>query len=636
MTNKKNNADSAAKKTKKQSGAADGYGKTDKKSASKIDDATLRIALGYEKPPKAGPEAKSKKPADSAVKPKPGGKKQNSGKAGPVKQREADEGSPEKAGATAGIITAICAGVMMCVVLLGGWLFVGRLDTVYPNISMDGIDIGGLSAIDATMVLENSGFRARGDLAVTVELPTNKTLSISAREAGVAVTATQAALAAYRFGRDGNVLSNTLKYLECAFRGAELTVESEFTIDEKYVRGKTNDIVNEINLDIMGSEITVLETYISVIKGTKSLKINAAEIYEMIAGAFKAGRYETMEYLPASSGDEDEIDIVDLYNSVFRKPVNAEYVKETDSVTMSFTGISFSIPQAQTVWDAAKNGEEIHIPLIITEPEISTEYLDGILFRDLLGGTTTALTTGYYRNVNVTLAAESVNGCILLPGEEFSYNETVGRRTREKGYQLAGAYLNGKEVLEIGGGICQVSSTMYNSALLSNLRIIDRTCHYFGVAYLSRGLDATVSWPSPDFKFKNDRDFPIKINAYTDLNAYTVTVEIYGTDTDGSYVVMETVPLSTASTYGATSYRCVYAGDGTLLRRTREDVSYYHYHVEDDDEDDADGEEGTGGAAEETPQPDGNPALPEENFENDPAVPGALFEPPEDGGEPGE
>jgi vancomycin resistance protein YoaR len=112
---------------------------------------------------------------------------------------------------------------------------------------------------------------------------------------------------------------------------------------------------------------------------------------------------------------------------------------------------------------------------------------------------------------NIALAAKKIDGVILNPGEEFSYNGTVGQRTESAGFKKAGAYANGKVVQELGGGICQVSSTLYCAVLYANLEITDRTCHYFPVDYLPSGLDATVSWKSPDFKFKNNRDYPIKL-----------------------------------------------------------------------------------------------------------------------------
>ena len=143
---------------------------------------------------------------------------------------------------------------------------------------------------------------------------------------------------------------------------------------------------------------------------------------------------------------------------------------------------------------------------------------------------------------------------------------------------------------EVGGGICQVSSSLYYAALLANLQIDTRVCHYFGVSYLPAGLDATVSWGGPEFRFTNNREWPIKIEASVDTVNNTVTVHIVGTDTDGTYVVMEHAITGyvygnseypdVATGYRAQTHRCVYAADGTLISRTTEANSEYHYHEE--------------------------------------------------------
>ncbi len=130
------------------------------------------------------------------------------------------------------------------------------------------------------------------------------------------------------------------------------------------------------------------------------------------------------------------------------------------------------------------------------------------------------------RNKNVSLAADSINGTIVKPGEEFSYNGTVGKRTKEKGYGEAGAYLNGEVVQEIGGGVCQVSTTLYNAVFRAGLKSTERSSHTFAPSYVTPGLDATVSWGGPDYKFVNNSPYPIGIKAHYENRA--VKVSIFG------------------------------------------------------------------------------------------------------------
>lgn len=139
---------------------------------------------------------------------------------------------------------------------------------------------------------------------------------------------------------------------------------------------------------------------------------------------------------------------------------------------------------------------------------------------------TTKTTSNSKRNTNVNLAAKAINGTVLQPGEEFSFNDTVGQRTEAKGYQGAAAYSNGEVVEEIGGGVCQVSSTLYNAVLKAGLRTTVRRSHTYEPSYVTPGTDATVSWGGPDYKFVNNSSAAIGIRA--SYYKQEVTISIYG------------------------------------------------------------------------------------------------------------
>jgi len=251
-------------------------------------------------------------------------------------------------------------------------------------------------------------------------------------------------------------------------------------------------------------------------------------------------------------------------------------------------GCDFDVEEAKDIWTAAELAKTVEIPLEIVYPEVTTEYLEGLLFRDQLGFSAT-----YYPNSvdnrisNLNKAADAINGIILYPGDVFSYNETLGQRTLEAGFLPAGAYENGEVVEEVGGGICQISSTLYSAMLYGyKLTTVERYPHYFPVDYLEKGYDATVSWPSPDFKFRNDRDFPIKIVCYYDNNARGVAVEIWGTNLDGHRIELkkETLAYNNAKYpwihegYGVQVFRYVYDANGMQVDQINEIYDIYHTH----------------------------------------------------------
>ena len=250
--------------------------------------------------------------------------------------------------------------------------------------------------------------------------------------------------------------------------------------------------------------------------------------------------------------------------------------------------------------DAAAPGTEFLADAQVQFPPASTEELETAMFRDVIGTCTTTCAGPWGRRQNIKLASAAIDGRIYNPGEEFWYNATVGQRTEARGFQPAAAYSGGKTVTSIGGGICQVSSTLYYATLMADLKIVLRYAHMFDPGYMPvTGCDATVSWGGPDFAFRNSTDYPIKITTSYNDETNQLTITLLGTKTNDNYVEMtnqflsyserktvyqESERIAPGTTeveqyghngYAVQTYRNVYAGDGTLLRSTKEAYSDY-------------------------------------------------------------
>jgi vancomycin resistance protein YoaR len=240
----------------------------------------------------------------------------------------------------------------------------------------------------------------------------------------------------------------------------------------------------------------------------------------------------------------------------------------------------------------------IVIPLIKTQPDIDYETFKASLFRDVLSSYTTYLdASNRPRTGNIKLAASFINETLMNPGDEFSYNNIVGQRTPGRGFQEAGAYVNGKLVPETGGGICQLSTTAYNSAVLANLKILERSNHSMTVGYVPLGRDAMVNWGTQDLRFQNTSNYPIQILALQSENYVMVT--IMGTKENNDTVSIETSQISSSPAQSvqrlnnsmapgtskviqdphngavAESYRVIKDESGKLISRTREATSRY-------------------------------------------------------------
>ena len=220
-----------------------------------------------------------------------------------------------------------------------------------------------------------------------------------------------------------------------------------------------------------------------------------------------------------------------------QKPVNVALKRENGvfRIIEGQTGYKLDVETSiDTVYDYLTQewqGEEASIVLntVVEEPKGSAEELAQV--QDVLGTFTTSFkTSGTSRSANVTNGTSLINGTTLYPGEEFSTYETVAPFTQANGYYMAGSYLNGKVVDSIGGGICQVSTTLYNAVLLAELEVTERHNHSMIVTYVDPSADAAIAESSgKDFRFVNNTDAPIYIEGI--INNKTVTINIYGKET---------------------------------------------------------------------------------------------------------
>lgn len=262
-----------------------------------------------------------------------------------------------------------------------------------------------------------------------------------------------------------------------------------------------------------------------------------------------------------------------------------EFNKKATNLRLTKTGSGFQIVEGEqgvvvdesaaaqkilTYIEEEYNGKDasIALPTVITEPEGSAEELAKV--KDLLGSFQTSFkSSSADRSKNVRTGAGHIDGTVLYPGEIFSTYEYVNPFTVENGYAMAGSYLNGKVVDSLGGGICQVSSTLYNAVLQAELEVVERSPHSMMVTYVQPSADAAIAGTYKDFKFKNSTDAPIYIEAYT-TDDKKIVFNIYGEETRPSnrkieYTnkVLENIPAATqlvADAGQGIGYRVVESG----------------------------------------------------------------------------
>ena len=470
-----------------------------------------------------------------------------------------------------------------------------RVERVLPGVIACGRDVGGMRRSEVLHVLEEAGYdRWRGG-SVTLRFPSGGSHTLTAAELGLERSCDGAAEMLLGYGRSGRFLPDALRWCRGLFQTQVLLPPPEFQPDEGALQQFAAAVAAAEERPPVESVLFLEEDSLRWTRGSPGVHVEQAALVQALEEAFRLRNFGSLDWTPQQP-EPQATDAAALCRLISLEPVDARF-DERFQVLPEQPGRSFDAVAAQAAMDAAAYGETILIPLQVLEPQVRAQELQALLYRDTLAHYESSLTANEVRSGNIQLAARALDGLILLPGEEFSYNEAVGERTAEKGYGAAAAYSGGQVVQELGGGVCQLSSALYYCCLLADLEILFRTGHSYSQSYVPPGMDATVSWGGPDFRFRNDKDYPIRIRAAREGERLLVALE--GTRTwlsrvEPEYEVQEYYPCATvyreepslpagtqqlldAGRDGmlVTTYRCRYGPEGELLSRTEEAVSYY-------------------------------------------------------------
>ncbi|MCI5943882.1 MAG: VanW family protein [Eubacterium sp.] len=433
------------------------------------------------------------------------------------------------------------------------------------RVYINGVDVSGLGEKETAQKVQKDFTDRYSKLTITVralekDYPVHMFDSLS-------VDVDKAVKEAASFAH-GSFLTRGAALIKAGIFKQEYTWNPQVTDNEALKKAIEDAGLMEINTTVQ-TRYKLKEKELVFKKGVTGVSVDGDKLMAVITENVQKQDFQTVIESPMLTGTVKPVDMNSVYKKVYKKKKDATLDPKKDyKIVKSVHGVSFDVDKAKEALDSAAEGERISVPLIIDKPKITTDQMKKYLFRDTLGKCITNVGGTNARVSNVALAAKKINGTILLPGESFSYNDTVGERTAARGFQKAPAYLEGKTVQELGGGICQVSSTLYKAVLLSNLKIEEHHNHSYVSSYIGIGMDATVSWNGPDFQFSNNRDYPIKIIA--EYSGGQVTCRIEGSNLDGSSVEM------TAETLQVKGCNTVYQEDSELEKGKTEVVSSGH------------------------------------------------------------
>lgn len=479
-----------------------------------------------------------------------------------------------KVGTVLGIVF-ISFIIIFFILFLGITLYISSSNKIITGIYIKGVEVAGLTKEQAIEKVNNE---------FNSVLPNNLTLvhgeyetQLNLEDLGANFNIEEAVDRAYNIGRDSNIFKNMGTIIKNLVSAKDL--ELNVTLNTDQAIAILNDISTKLPDTVVQSSYYVEGNKLIITRGKTGNIVDVTPSIENIKNKIQDLSYASSKIeLATVSKDPEAIDIEKIHNEIYKEPVNAYYTTNPYVVYPHENGVDFniSVDEAKAMLNEVK--DEYEIPLKYTAPSVTTNMIGTEAFPNLLA----EFSTNYNardtdRTTNLRLAAEKINGTVLMPGETFSYNTVVGERTIAAGYKEAAMYQNGEVVDGLGGGICQISTTLYNAVLYTNLEIVERRNHQFVPSYAKAGRDATVVYGSIDFRFKNTRNYPVKI--LCTVSGGVAKCQIYGLKENPDYDVEITsrVTETTSTSIKSETYKTV-RQNGQVISSERINKDTYKRH----------------------------------------------------------
>ena len=432
----------------------------------------------------------------------------------------------------------LCIALVLILALGGLFLLLANYSSLLDSmlkmkdVTIGGVSMNGMTKAEAKQALSDvSGQFCTESMMIQV---VDSTLELSPVYTEIEPDTDQAVNAAFRQGAIG--VFNLVPYLNLntdTIRGAVNALGTQYNTSLSQTVVEITGERPPLEADAAPSDQGMTLT---ITIGSPEYGLDTDILYQQVLDAYSNG---ILTVTGQCSELEPEIpDLEAIYNQTYVAPVDAAMDPKTFDISADRYGYHFDLASAQAALGNAAYGETLAFSFQKIAPTVTATELSSKLFCDVLGSAKTPYKgkDTNNRNTNLAIACEAINGLVLLPGETFSYNDTLGERTAEAGYKEAPSYVGGLTVDTLGGGICQVSSTLYYSTLFADLEIVERHNHGYVSDYIDKGMDATVTWEGANLRFTNNTNFPIRIEAYR-ADGY-VNVQIIGTDERDYYVKM--------------------------------------------------------------------------------------------------
>ena len=411
------------------------------------------------------------------------------------------------------IILAVIISIILVAILALSTVFAImniNNDKIVSGVKIKGIDVSGLTEDEAKSKIELI-YQEKNSRDIELKYEDYEA-SINSELLEINYEIENAVKEAISVGKSNNIFVNNYNIFFALIGKKDINVN--MSINEENAKQKIEDIGTNLPGALEEPDYYIEGSNLIITKGKEGIKIDTENLLQKIKD--KLGNInETNDIIeiPVINEKPQDIDIQKIHDEIYKEVQDAYYTKDPFTIHPEVEGIDFNVEDAKNII-SAEDKEEYTIPLTITKPKVTTAQIGSEAFPDVLATFTTRYdASNTDRTTNLRIACQKLNEKVVLAGDTFSYNQTLGERTVAAGYKNGKIYENGEVVDGIGGGICQISSTLYNAVLMANMKVTERRNHQFVTSYVPAGRDATVVYGLTDFKFKNTRTYAIKIKA---------------------------------------------------------------------------------------------------------------------------
>ncbi len=451
--------------------------------------------------------------------------------------------------------------LLVIILILGAFaLLIYPGETIAKGVSVDGISLEKMTINEAEKSLKTESLMEQ---KIILKDENGNKVEFLGRDIDLKKDTEASCQKAFEVGRNKGFLKDIKELINAFFYKEDLKYVVSY--DKEELAG----IVYDFGVSVIGEQknydIEFGTDTVTIKKGQEGQSRDVTNLVEQVEKSFENYEYEILLTLKSEEAPTPGVD--SIYNEIFSEPKDASYeIKDGKLIiTPEIVGRNIDKEEIKSQIDKITSGGAITLKVQTTMPEITEKSINESLFGYSLGQYSSSYATSTKNRAdNVELAARKINGYILMPGEEFSYNKVVGRRTTENGFKEAPVFANGDTVQGLGGGVCQVSSTLYSAVLYADLQVLERKSHSMTVSYVPKGQDATVSYGSIDFRFKNNTKNPIKISVTT--GGKKVNVSILGAKPEKNKTVK--IINTVTSTKNSTTEEVVTAGMKAGERKT--------------------------------------------------------------------